>query len=70
MSAFEAACWNWHQEMVNSFSMESGVAGELVREERLRGAAKRLFIRALGAIHGTIGRVELERMKSKREAGG
>lgn len=67
---FEAACWNWHQAMVNSFTMESGVVGELVRDERLRGAAKRLFVRALGLIHGTLYRVEMDRMKAKREAGG
>lgn len=68
MSAFEVACWNWSQDYVNQFTLESGTLAELIREERLRGTAKKFFIRALSLICETFERVAIE--KHKRAAGG
>jgi len=69
MSAFEVRCWNWYQENVNRFTLEAGVLGELIREEGLRGAARKLFIRALGLIHAALELVEVEKARAKKAAG-
>ena len=70
MGSFEAACWNWYQETVNSFTVKGGVLGELVRSERLSGAAKRLFIRAVGLIDEMGERVGMEKARALKQAGG
>ena len=67
MSAFEVGCWNWYQEIVNRFTLQSGALGVLILDERIRGAARRLFIRAIGAIHVTLELVAAE--KAKKAAG-
>lgn len=67
MSTFEVRCWNWYQENVNRFTLEAGALGDLIREEGIRGAARRLFIRALGSIHATLELVAAE--KAKKAAG-
>jgi len=69
MSAFEVRSWNWHQENVNRFTLEAGVLGEFIREEGIRGAARTLFIRALGTIHATLELVEIEKARAKKAAG-
>lgn len=69
MSAFEVACWNWYQEMVNPLILAGGALGDLIRAERLRGPARGLFIRALGLIHETLERVGAEKAEAARKRG-
>ena len=68
MSAFEVGCWNWYQENVNQFTLEAGALGDLILEEGLRGAARKLFLRALGLIHAALELVEVEKAKAKKAA--
>jgi hypothetical protein len=63
MSAFEVRSWNWYQENVNRFTLQAGALGDLIRDERIRGAARKLFIRALGIIHVTLELVAAEKVK-------
>lgn len=67
MSAFETACWSWYRDLVNPFTLESGAMGDLIRDEGLAGAAKKLFIRALGLIHEAVERIRAERTKAMRQ---
>ena len=68
MSAFEVGCWNWYQENVNRFTLEAGALGDFIREDGLLGAARKLFIQALGMIHATLELVAIEKAKAKRAA--
>jgi len=67
MSEFEVACWNWSQEYVTRFTVQSGSLPEFIRDEQLRGAAKKLFIQALSLIYETLEKVGIE--KHKKAAG-
>ena len=69
MSAFEVRSWNWYQENVNRFTLVAGALGDLIRDEGTRGAARKLFIRALGIIHATLELVEVEKARAKKAAG-
>ena len=69
MSTFEVRCWNWYQENVNRFTLAAGALGEFIREEGIRGPARKLFIRALGTIHATLELVEVEKAVAKKAAG-
>jgi hypothetical protein len=70
MSPFEAACWNWFQENVNPFTVKAGAVGGFIARERLRGAARGLFIRAVGMIDEMFERVSWEKAKAAKAAGG
>lgn len=71
MSTFEVRCWNWYQENVSQFLMDSGATGlELHRLlDRLEEGARVLFRRAVGLIHATLELVAVEKAKAKRAAG-
>jgi hypothetical protein len=69
MGPFEAACWNWFQENVNPFTVKAGAVGGFIAGERLSGAARVLFIRAVGAIDEMFERVGWERAKAAKAAG-
>lgn len=64
MSPFEIACWNWYHENVNEFTMAAGAVGELIHEEGLTGVGRRLFMKALAAIHCMYQRVSAEKRKA------
>jgi len=68
MSAFEVACWNWHQENVNQVMMESGAAGLALysASNRLSGVVRTLFIRAIDSIYQTFKAVEMEKYKARK----
>ena len=68
MSNFERACWNWYQDFANPLTITSGLLSGLVSDEGLSGLAKRLFVRALGMIHGTVERVAHERARMAAKA--
>lgn len=65
---FEQVAWNWYQLNVSGFALEAGLVADEVRAEGLTGLARRLFVRALGMIHGAMVQEARERSRMAAEA--
>lgn len=67
MTPWETFCMGWYYANVNSFTLEAGLIGELMRDLRLRGIERILFLRALGMLYA--GQQAIIQQRTQKEAG-
>ena len=63
MSLFEIAIWNWYNENVNRFTLESGFVADELRRMRIRGPIRRLVLAGLNDIYLTFEIIALEKKR-------
>jgi hypothetical protein len=59
-------CMGWYYANVNTFTLEAGVMGELIRDVGLRGMDRQLFLQAQSMIYTS--QQVIAHMKAQKEA--
>lgn len=63
MSAFEVGVWNWYFEIVNHFTIETGIVADEFRRIGLRGSVRKMALAALNSIHLAFQAIAAERAR-------
>lgn len=65
LTGFEVFCLNWFYENVSSFTFQTNLIGELMRELELKGMTKKIFLIAMNMIFNHQLSIEREKAKAK-----
>lgn len=51
MNDFEQLVCNWYFENVNTFTLETGILADFIKDLNLEGVSKKLFLKACNILH-------------------
>ncbi len=63
MSELETACWTWYCDVVSFSAVQAGVVAVEYEKLKLKGIARRLFLKAYRMIAKTIDEIAAKEMR-------